>query len=60
MSEQDLAQLYELWLLKEKMDIARGTKTHDGLRGTNVLIQSRAMSHPFGVILDGFLFGMMI
>jgi len=26
---------------------------------TNVLIQARAMSHPFGVILDGFLFGMM-
>ena len=26
---------------------------------TNVLIQARAASHPFGVILDGFLFGMM-
>ena len=26
---------------------------------TNVLVQARAMSHPFGVILDGFLFGMM-
>ncbi|MBX7211369.1 MAG: putative toxin-antitoxin system toxin component, PIN family [Verrucomicrobiaceae bacterium] len=26
---------------------------------TNVLVQARANSHPFGVILDGFLFGMM-
>lgn len=26
---------------------------------TNVLLQARAMSHPFGVILDGFVFGRM-
>ncbi len=26
---------------------------------TNVLIQARASSHPFGVLLDGFMFGLM-
>jgi len=26
---------------------------------TNVLVQARSIQHPFGVILDGFLFGMM-
>ncbi len=26
---------------------------------TNVLIQARASSHPFGVLLDGFIFGLM-
>ena len=26
---------------------------------TNVLIQARARSHPFGVLLDGFAFGLM-
>ena len=26
---------------------------------TNVLIQARASSHPYGVILDGFVFGLL-
>jgi uncharacterized protein len=26
---------------------------------TNVLIQARAVSHPYGVLLDGFMFGLM-
>jgi hypothetical protein len=26
---------------------------------TNVLVQARAASHPFGVILDGFLYAIM-
>ncbi|MBE2281882.1 MAG: putative toxin-antitoxin system toxin component, PIN family [Prosthecobacter sp.] len=26
---------------------------------TNVLIQARSLHHPFGVILDGFMFGLM-
>jgi predicted nucleic acid-binding protein len=26
---------------------------------TNVLIQARARSHPYGVLLDGFAFGLM-
>ncbi len=26
---------------------------------TNVLVQARASSHPYGVLLDGFVFGLM-
>lgn len=26
---------------------------------TNVLVQARAISHPHGVLLDGFIFGLM-
>jgi hypothetical protein len=59
MSEHDLAHLVELWLLQGKDGYRSPPKTHDGLRGTNVLAHARAICHLFGVILDGFLFGMM-